>query len=42
MRTFAIIGAGFGGTMTCVHLLRLLAERREVGADGGGEPFRSA
>lgn len=47
MRTFAIIGAGFGGTMTCVHLLRLLAEKqREVGGGGGGcgegsgdEPF---
>lgn len=25
MRTFAIVGAGFGGTMTSVHLLRLLA-----------------
>jgi uncharacterized NAD(P)/FAD-binding protein YdhS len=47
MRTFAIIGAGFGGTMTCVHLLRLLAEKhREAGEGGGGcgegsgdEPF---
>lgn len=42
MRTFAIIGAGFGGTMTCAHLLRLLAERaRESGADGReSEPFQ--
>lgn len=47
MRTFAIIGAGFGGTMTCAHLLRLLAEmQREAGAGGtggaggsGDEPF---
>lgn len=40
MRTFAIIGAGFGGTMTCAHLLRLLAERqREAGAENA-EPFQ--
>ncbi len=33
MRTFAIVGAGFGGTMTCVHLMRMLAARgRESGA----------
>ncbi len=38
MRTFAIIGAGFGGTMTCVHLLRLLAEKQREA--GGGEPFQ--
>jgi uncharacterized NAD(P)/FAD-binding protein YdhS len=28
VRTIAIIGAGFGGTMTCVHLMRLLAEQQ--------------
>ncbi|MBX3404752.1 MAG: FAD/NAD(P)-binding protein [Phycisphaeraceae bacterium] len=40
MRTLAIIGAGFGGTMTCVHLLRLLAERaREDGAEDQ-KPFQ--
>lgn len=40
MRTFAIIGAGFGGTMTCAHLLRLLAERaRDEGAEDQ-EPFQ--
>ncbi len=37
MRTFAIIGAGFGGTMTCVHLLRLLAEQQRE--TGGEESF---
>ncbi len=40
MRTFAIIGAGFGGTMTAAHLLRLLAERRRAEGEDGGEPFR--
>lgn len=27
MRTIAIVGAGFGGTMTCVHLMRALAQQ---------------
>lgn len=38
MRTFAIVGAGFGGTMTCVHLLRLLAAQHaeECGEGGSG------
>lgn len=27
MRTIAIVGAGFGGTMTCVHVLRQWAQR---------------
>ncbi len=28
MGTIAVIGAGFGGTMTCVHLMRLFAEQQ--------------
>jgi uncharacterized NAD(P)/FAD-binding protein YdhS len=35
MRTFAIVGAGFGGTMTCVHLLRLLAEQARAHGETG-------
>ena len=35
MQTFAIVGAGFGGTMTCVHLLRLLAERGRAAGEQG-------
>ncbi|MBC8068875.1 MAG: FAD/NAD(P)-binding protein, partial [Deltaproteobacteria bacterium] len=36
MRTFVIVGAGFGGTMACVHLLRELAAQ-----PGGGEGPRA-
>jgi uncharacterized NAD(P)/FAD-binding protein YdhS len=31
MRTIVIVGAGFGGTMTCVHLLRGLASQPDTG-----------
>lgn len=40
MRTFAIIGAGFGGTMTCAHLLRHLAALARDGSWESDEPFQ--